>query len=374
VWFYQDSFAGSTSAAVYDAGNLVIWWMGVVALGFVAIMAFRRRSLALSLIAIGFAAQWVSWSRIDRAAFQYHYYTALPFVILALAYLVAELWHGPSRRTWLAVRLAGAAAIVAPAVLWLLSRPLCGFVDVARASPGSQACPAVIPDLVVTLRSAGLLGVVLVGALILGRGFLDRRDERADRYDLEADTASGGDLAPGIGVRQLAIGALAMALGLFGAALLPDTPLLTLNSIPVEPIALLVGLPLVYLAAQVIAARDARRYVVGLLAAAIGWFVVFYPNIAALPLPSTLVNAYQGLLPTYLYAFQFPVSQTTRNVDTPLLSPMLAILTIAIGVTCLVVAYSASVWRLALAESNATAGAAGSGEGVDGLARTGGGA
>jgi hypothetical protein len=325
-------------------------------------------------VAIGFAAQWVSWSRIDRAAFQYHYYTALPFVILALAYLVAELWHGPSRRTWLAVRLAAAAAIVAPAVLWLLSRPLCGFVGVERANPDSQACPALIPDLVLTLRSAGLLGVVIVGAVVLGRGWLamDRRGD--DRRESDPGGAGHGiDAWSGIGLRQLATWAIAVAIGLAGAALLPDTELLTLNGIPVEPIALVVALPLAYLAAQVIAARDARRYVVGLMAAAVAWFVVFYPNIAALPLPSTLVNAYQGLLPTYLYAFQFPVSETTRNVNTPLLSPTLAILVVAIGVTSLVVAYSASVWRLALAESNAAAGVATSGESADGLARTGGG-
>ena len=112
-----------------------------MALGFVAIMAFRRRSLALALIGIAFAAQWVSWSRIDRAAFQYHYYTALPFVILALAYLVAELWHGPSRRTWLVVRLAGAAAIVAPAALW---RPASSAVRVRRGrtrQPGLPGMP-----------------------------------------------------------------------------------------------------------------------------------------------------------------------------------------------------------------------------------------
>jgi hypothetical protein len=259
--------------------------------------------------------------------------------------------------------------------MWLLSRPLCGFVGVERANPGSQACPAVIPDLVVSVRSAGLLGVVVIGAVVLGRAWLamDRGDGR-DRYDRDIDGALGADATSASAMRQLAIGALAVTLGLFGAALLPDTALFTLNGIPVEPIALVVGLPLVYLAGQVIAARDARRFVVGLLAAAVAWFVVFYPNIAALPLPSTIVNAYQGLLPTYLYAFQFPVSQTTRNVDAPLLSPMLAILTIAIGVTCLVVAYSASVWRLALAESRAAAGSATSGDGADGLARTGGGA
>ena len=134
-----------------------------------------------------------------------------------------------------------------------------------------------------------------------------------------------------------------------------------------------------YLAAQVVAARDARRFVVGLVAAAVGWFVVLYPNIAALPLPSTVVNAYQGLLPTYLYAFQFPVNtETARDVATPLLSPTLAILLLALGVTCLVVAYSAWVWRLALAESKAAAADSASSirqaTTTDGLARTGGGA
>ena len=134
--------------------------------------------------------------------------------------------------------------------------------------------------------------------------------------------------------------------------------MLTLTGIPVEPIAIVAGLPLAYLAAQVLAARDAHRCVAGLLVAVVGWFAIVYPNIAALPLPSAVANAYQGLLPTYLYAFQFPVSTAERNVAAPLLSPTLAILTIAIAVTCLVVAYSASVWRVALAESALTSSSA----------------
>ena len=28
VWFYQGGFAGDTAASIYDAGNLVIWWLG----------------------------------------------------------------------------------------------------------------------------------------------------------------------------------------------------------------------------------------------------------------------------------------------------------------------------------------------------------
>jgi hypothetical protein len=119
----------------------------------------------------------------------------------------------------------------------------------------------------------------------------------------------------------------------------------------------------------VFASRDARRFVVGFVVAVVGWFVILYPNISALPLPSAVVAAYQGILPTYLYAFQFPVSTVTRNTDQPIFTPMLALLLVALTVTCLVVAYSAWVWRLTLADAKAAKGAS---EDTEGLARTGG--
>jgi predicted membrane-bound dolichyl-phosphate-mannose-protein mannosyltransferase len=356
VWFYQEGLAAGTSAAIYDAGNLVIWWLGVPALLFVCLMAFRRRSLGLALIAIGFAAQWIPWARIDRAAFQYHYYTALPFVVLSLAYFIAELWHGASRATWRMARIAGAAAIVLPAAMWLFSRPLCAIVGVESVNPGSQACPAVIPDFVLTSRTAGLAIVAGLGCFFLIRAVLGLAE--GDREDRGSDRGW---------YRTIGLTGAAVALGLVIVSLLPDAAILTLTSIPVEPLVLLAGLPLGYLALGVIGGRDPRRYVVGFVAAAVGWFAILYPNIAALPLPGVLVNAYQGIVPTYLYAFQFPVSKVDRTIAVPLFTPMLAVLFIALAVTCLVVAYSAWVWRLSLA-----ARADDASEDADGFVRSGG--
>ena len=80
VWFYQEgSRAGrrprcTTRAASSSGGSGSRPWRSS------SWMAFKRKSLALTLIAVGFAAQWIPWARIDRAAFQYHYYTSLPFV------------------------------------------------------------------------------------------------------------------------------------------------------------------------------------------------------------------------------------------------------------------------------------------------------
>jgi C-terminal four TMM region of protein-O-mannosyltransferase/Dolichyl-phosphate-mannose-protein mannosyltransferase len=362
VWFYQEGLAAGTSAALYDAGSLVIWWLGIPALGFVSWMAYKRRSLALTLIAIGFAAQWIPWARIDRAAFQYHYYTALPFVVMALAYLAAELWHGASRHTWALARISAGVAIVAPAAMWLLHRPLCALVGVERVNPGSQACPAVIPDLVLTARTAGLAIVIGIGLLFLIRRFL--AFETADERETGREALRAAYLSlfwTGLGV----------AAALLVVGLLPDTPILTLNNIPVEPIALIVAIPLGYLALQVMASRDARRFVVGFVVAVAAWFVILYPNISALPLPSAVVAAYQGILPTYLYAFQFPVSTVTRSTTTPLLTPMLAILLLALIATCLVVAYSAWAWRLTVADRLAGAGSGSSGA-AEGLERSGG--
>ena len=366
VWFYQEGLAAGTSAALYDAGSLVIWWLGIPALAFVSWMAFRRRSLALTLIAVGFAAQWIPWARIDRAAFQYHYYTALPFVVMSLAYFFAELWHGASRHTWALARVAAAVAIVAPAAMWLLDRPLCAVVGVERVNPGSQACPAVIPEFVLTVRTLALAIVIGIGLFFIVRRFL--AFESTDGREVGRDQM-------GAAYRSLFWTGLGVAVALVVVSLLPDTAILTLTNIPVEPIALVVGIPLGYLALQVMASRDARRFVVGFGVAVVAWFVILYPNISALPLPAAVVAAYQGILPTYLYAFQFPVSTVTRNVDTPLFTPTLAVLLLALTVTCLVVAYSTWAWRLTIAERLAAPGApgaSGSSGDSESLARTGG--
>ncbi|HET7028027.1 MAG TPA: phospholipid carrier-dependent glycosyltransferase [Candidatus Limnocylindrales bacterium] len=339
VWFYQGSFAGGTAASIYDAGNVVLWWLSIPALAFVAWQSYRRRSLALALIGIGFACQWIAWARIDRATFQYHYYTSLPFVVLALAYFVAELWHGPSPRTWLLARLASAAVIVGPMALWVFKAPLCGFVGVERASPGSLACVGSPGNLVVTARSAGLAGVLVVALVLIGRELVIRDGGSVERH------ATGGWLG------RIVLIAAAAGIGIAATTILdPTTPIVSLQGFRPELVAFLMLIPLGALAWVVVTARDARRFAVGLVAAIVGWFVILYPNISALPLPTSLVNAYQGLLPTYLYPFQFPVN--TDAVPPPVrlfaLGPLL--LFVGLVVFCGVLAYAAWVWRLAAAE------------------------
>ncbi|MEO8462650.1 MAG: phospholipid carrier-dependent glycosyltransferase [Chloroflexota bacterium] len=346
VWFYQEGFAGGTAAGIYGAGNLVAWWLSIPALAFAAWQAFVRRSPALALVIIAFAVQWLAWSRIDRAAFQYHYYTSLPFVFLALAYFLAELWHGASRRTWLLARLTAATAVLAPTTLWLFHRPLCGLVRVDAVNPTSQACPTLIPDFLLSGRAAAIAVVVGIGVLLVVRLLLALADE------------DGGDGVPfRTRMRNAALAAAGISVGfVVASAFFDDSPIVTSSNIPVEPIALIVTIALAPLAAFVATARDARRLVAGLLVAMAGWFVLWYPNISGLPLPQAMANAYQGFLPTYVYPFQFPVSTVDRSGPGPsLLSLQPAILLIALTGVVLMVAYAVWVWRVAAVEESADA-------------------
>jgi hypothetical protein len=155
---------------------------------------------------------------------------------------------------------------------------------------------------------------------------------------------TGRDLLPLI--LTAAVGGAALAV----SRLLPDgEPLFTINGIIPEIIALIVAVPLGLIAIQVLTARDARRFVAGLVAVTGAWFVLLYPNISALPMPSTIVNAYQGLLPTYLYAFQFSVDTVGRGKSISFADPRFAILVVFLVVASGIVAYSAWAWRQALA-------------------------
>jgi Gpi18-like mannosyltransferase len=331
VWFFQAGYADSTGGAIYDAGNLVIWWLGIPAMAFAAWQAFRRHSLPLALIVVGFLCQWISWARIDRAAFEYHYYTSLPFVVVALAYLVAEIWHGASRRTWWFVRIAAAVTLMGPVILWLLRYPLCSIAGVDTVNKGSQACHGNPGNLVITPAAGWMVVVGIVTLVLLIRELLA----------LSRPRPSDTPLGPRDLVRLAATAVIGGLLLAFSGLLPSADPIVSLPGIVPELVALVVAVPLGLVAIQVMTARDARRFVAGLVAAAAIWFVILYPNIAALPLPSTVVNAYQGLLPTYLYPFQFTVNTVGRNASISFTDPKFAMLMIALVIATIVTAYLA---------------------------------
>jgi len=164
----QAGFANNTTGVIYESGNLVEFWLAIPAVAWAAFVAWRRRSLPLTLIVLLFLAMWLPWTRIDRATFQYHVFSSLPFAVLALAYLLAELWHGPPPGAWLLARVAVALAILGPPLMWLFRQPLCALAGTNIVHPDGIACGPITRSTNVSEAAFVSVLVVLVGFSVLG--------------------------------------------------------------------------------------------------------------------------------------------------------------------------------------------------------------
>jgi predicted membrane-bound dolichyl-phosphate-mannose-protein mannosyltransferase len=134
VWFYSHSYDNRLLAVIYNGGNPILFWAGIPAILWCSLQAWRRRSLALVLVIGAFVFQYLPWTRIERATFQYHYLTAVLFAMIAVAYVVDE-----ALRSW-AYRSLAIAFLVAAVIAGLLVFPLGSalampdwYVNAARA-------------------------------------------------------------------------------------------------------------------------------------------------------------------------------------------------------------------------------------------------
>jgi uncharacterized membrane protein YidH (DUF202 family) len=334
VWFEQSDYAGTT-AVIYDTGNLVVFWLAIPAMLWTCWQAWKRRSLPLTFIAVAIASLWLPWARIDRATFQYHVFTTLPFSFMALAYFLAELWHGPSRGTWAVARVGAAIAVIGAPLLWLLRQPLCGLANTQSVNANTEVCGDLQRTL--TLSDIQLLGVglVIVGLVIAATvAYVSNTDPDSPRPSYW----------PLILPVAFSMALFGVTIAVVGAAL-PGNQVFSLG-VRAEYPALVALLLLAVPAYFVLKARDPRKFVIGALTAAVIWFVAFYPNIASLPVPTPLSQIHLGLLPTWNWGFQFGVNRDIA-ANVPVSWPFVALLAVAVIVLCVAAVYAARTWKSA---------------------------
>ncbi|NLV59570.1 MAG: phospholipid carrier-dependent glycosyltransferase [Clostridiales bacterium] len=112
MWFAQDRFEPEGFAStIICMGNPLIFYVGAVAM--VAVMAlFVRKylsfeggirlrdgdgNMALTVLVVGFLAQFLPWVLVPRSMFIYHYFASVPFIILATTWIFSCLPEGMPR-------------------------------------------------------------------------------------------------------------------------------------------------------------------------------------------------------------------------------------------------------------------------------------
>jgi predicted membrane-bound dolichyl-phosphate-mannose-protein mannosyltransferase/Gpi18-like mannosyltransferase len=128
VYWYFGASGGGDNAYIYDAGNVVLFWAALVAFCWCAVAAIRARSAPLAFVVFAGLVQYVAWIPIARVLFFYHFFTVLPFYLLALAAGLAFLWE-TGRVRLVSGYLAAAAAAFAYFYPFISAQPF----------PGAQA-------------------------------------------------------------------------------------------------------------------------------------------------------------------------------------------------------------------------------------------
>ncbi len=122
LWAYIDSRLYSTGMAstISSFGNPAVWWLGLLAVLSCIPLMFRGSKAAVFIVT-AYASQYLLWAFVPRTLFIYHYFGAVPFLCIALAYMLQYLADAvPCRVT----RYAPYAVVIGCAVLFVLFYPV----------------------------------------------------------------------------------------------------------------------------------------------------------------------------------------------------------------------------------------------------------
>lgn len=97
-------------------GTPMLWWGGVLALGYAAVAWIGRRDWRFGFALVGVLSTWLPWMRYDdRPIFSYYAVATIPFTVIAVTLLLGRMIGGARaserRRTW-GTALAGAFVVL----------------------------------------------------------------------------------------------------------------------------------------------------------------------------------------------------------------------------------------------------------------------
>ena len=80
-------------------GNTRLWWGGFLGLAAAADLWWKERPRWAAVVLAGFGSVYLPWVLVPRLTFIYHYFTAVPFLVVALCGVFSLLYEkGPFAR------------------------------------------------------------------------------------------------------------------------------------------------------------------------------------------------------------------------------------------------------------------------------------
>lgn len=84
IWFYGGDTADGLYSTISSMGNPLLWWACIPAALYAAWRWLKTRDLACGVALTGFLSVYLPWVLVPRLTFIYHYFTAVPFLVICL--------------------------------------------------------------------------------------------------------------------------------------------------------------------------------------------------------------------------------------------------------------------------------------------------
>ena len=115
VWYYGNYNADGSGGlrTISVLGSPLFWWAGVPSTVYAFVCAVKKRAQPAIIASVGFLAVYLPWVLVPRCTFVYHYFTAVPFLLIALLAAWSRLAETPRLRKPLFTRsVRGHAAVL----------------------------------------------------------------------------------------------------------------------------------------------------------------------------------------------------------------------------------------------------------------------
>jgi dolichyl-phosphate-mannose--protein O-mannosyl transferase len=90
IWLYTSGEHQGLIDNIYAMGNPIIFWGGLISIFVSTWYALKDKSRALAVVVVAYAGMFMPWALSPRIMFLYHYFPAVPFMCISLAYALSR--------------------------------------------------------------------------------------------------------------------------------------------------------------------------------------------------------------------------------------------------------------------------------------------
>jgi dolichyl-phosphate-mannose--protein O-mannosyl transferase len=98
ILYYLEYYGDTERAGIGAFVNPLLCWFGLLAIICVGWRGLFRKDRKALFIFLGYLAQMAPWIAVPRLTFEYHYFPASVFLLLAVCYVLNTLWERGGRR------------------------------------------------------------------------------------------------------------------------------------------------------------------------------------------------------------------------------------------------------------------------------------